>query len=83
MASSFQVKINRQGERYIEGLRAAVRRLWVSMCEVDGLAPEKSAFAVFSDDNKFVPFYEKALRKLWEAEAQYRAGGYVGLTTGR
>jgi hypothetical protein len=73
-----QEEINREGTKYIEGLRQTVRELWGKMCEEDGI-PKDSKFVVFSDKNKFKPFYDKALQELWEAEAQYRNGGYVGL----
>lgn len=73
-----QKKINRQGENYIAGLRQVVGQLWRKMCEADGIDP-KSTFVVFSDTNKYKPFYDKAITQLWEAEEQYRAGGYVGL----
>jgi hypothetical protein len=49
------------------------------MCEADGIPPD-SKFVVFSNDNKYVQFYNQAQKQLWEAEQQYRDGGYVGLT---
>lgn len=79
--SEFQERINKQGRDYIQELRAVVRQLWVECCEADGIPPD-SKFVVFNDANKFMPFYNNALQQLWEAEAQYRAGGYVGLKIG-
>lgn len=76
-----QKEINRTGQKYIVGLRQAVHGLWVKMCEEDKIPPD-SEFVVFSDDNKFMPFYNQALTQLGEAEEQYRAGGYVGLKIG-
>ena len=75
-----QVKLNKQGQDYIEGLRQAVRQLWTTMCEADGIPPE-STFVVFSDETnrKYQSFYNSALTQLREATSQYRAGGYVGL----
>jgi hypothetical protein len=51
------------------------------MCEEEGVPPD-STFVVFSEKNKYRPFYEKALDELWENEAAYAAGGYVGLRIG-
>ncbi len=73
-----QESINKQGEAYIAGLRATVAELWKKMCEEDGIPPD-SKFVVFNPENKYHPFYDKALAQLWEAEAGYKAGGYVGL----
>jgi len=75
---AFQQTINKQGMDYIEGLRATVHELWEKCCEEDQI-PLGSKFCVFSDGNKYLPFYNNALAQLWEAEAQYKAGGYVGL----
>ena len=79
---STQAKINRQGQKYINGLRVTARQLWIKACEFDGI-PSESKFVVFSDGNKFVPFYDKAHNQLMEAISQYKAGGYVGLKIGR
>jgi hypothetical protein len=73
-----QEEINKTGLAYIATLRGTVHALWVKMCEEDGIDP-KATFVVFSDTNKYKPFYDKAMSQLWEAEAQYKAGGYVGL----
>ena len=75
---TFQKRINKQGLDYIAGLQAAVGQLYDKCCEEDQI-PLGSKFCVFSDDNKYLPFYNNALTQLWEAEAQYKAGGYVGL----
>jgi hypothetical protein len=75
---SKQEEINKQGQAYIAGLWAAVHQIWGKMCEEEGIPPG-SAFVVFSPDNKYLPYYNRALTTVWEAEAQYRAGGYVGL----
>ena len=79
---SKQHQINRTGQRYIDGLKAVCRELWIKACEFDGI-PSESKFVVFSDGNKFVPFYDKAHNQLMEAISQYKAGGYVGLKIGR
>jgi hypothetical protein len=78
----FQAKMNRQGQQYIVDLAHTVKQLWVSMCEEEGI-PTDSKFVVFSDDNKFMPFYNRAMEQLQEARRQFAAGGYVGLKIGR
>ena len=80
--SDFQERMNKQGRDYIDQLRAVVHQLWVKCCEEDGV-PLDSKFVEFSPDNKYMQFYNNALQQLWEAEAQYKAGGYVGLTMDR
>jgi hypothetical protein len=80
--STFQEKINTQGQDYIAGLENTVRQLWIKCCQDDKI-PINSKFVVFKRENKFVPFYDTAVRQLLAARAQYRAGGYVGLQIGR
>jgi hypothetical protein len=77
-ASNQQTRITKQGLEYIRGLRNTVRQLWIKCCKEEGI-PADSKFVIFSTNNKYLPFYNRALRQLWEAEAQYRAGGYVSL----
>ena len=78
--SEFQERINAQGREYIAQLRGVVKQLWEKCCEEDGVPPD-SKFVEFKPDNKYMQFYNNALQQLWEAEAQYRAGGYVGMRT--
>ena len=75
-----QERLNRQGEEAIVALRNTVRSIWQKMCEEDGI-PADSSFVAFSGETerKYGPFYNQALRQLREAQAQYSAGGYVGL----
>ena len=75
---SKQEAINRTGQKYIEGLRAVVARLWQQACGHDDIPPG-SKFVVFSEDNPYVIFHNKAVGEFIEAMQQYRAGGYVGL----
>ena len=79
---SKQHQINRTGQRYIDGLKAVCRDLWRKACEFDGI-PSDSKFVEFSEGNRFAEFYNKAMIQLLEAQAQYKAGGYVGLKIGR
>jgi len=64
--------------------RATVRKCWEDACKFDGVDPNEK-FVVFSDDNPYVPFHNRAVQNLREAEAQAAAFGYVGLQidTGR
>lgn len=55
-----------------------VKATWESACKHDGISPS-SKFVVFSNDNPYLPYYEKAVREYREAMYQYQAGGYIGL----
>jgi len=82
LARNIQEKINKRGQEHIASLQATVHQLWAKCCEAEGI-PADSKFVVFSDDNKFKPFYDQALKQLWHAHVDYAAGGYVGLTIPR
>jgi hypothetical protein len=62
----------------VEDMMATAAACYQSALKHDGL-PENTTFAVFSDDNPFVPFYEKALNQYREMAAACAAHGYVGL----
>ena len=81
---SMQERLNKQGLDYIQAGRATVRALWGKMCEEAGI-PTESKFVDLDcfTGSKYLPFYNQALKQVWEAEAQYRAGGYVGLVIRR
>ena len=79
--SKFQERMNKQGRDYIIAIRNTARVLWIKACEAEGV-PSDSKFVVFSKENKFAEFYNIAMLRLQEAEAEYRAGGYVGLKIG-
>ena len=49
----------------VEDMAATVHAVYQSALKHDGL-PVDTTFAVFSDDNPFVPFYEKALEQFRE-----------------
>lgn len=71
--------IEKVGSDYIVGMTATVQQLWLAMCHEDGIEPT-AQFVVFSETNKYKPFYDRAMELLWEAKAAYRpGGGYVGL----
>ena len=63
----------------LDSIRFTVRSVWMSACRHDGIDPSES-FVEFSNDNPFVPYYEKALTTYNKTMAEYQAGGYVGLT---
>ncbi len=72
-------RIERRAREHIASLQSAISDLWQAMCKEDGIDPN-SMFIVFSDDNIFKPFYDKAVQQLWEAKSAYHpGGGYVGL----
>jgi hypothetical protein len=73
-----QAQLNRLGQQHIASIREAVRATWVRACEYDGIDPS-APFVVFSDDNPHREPYNALVEKLFEMQAQYRAGGYVGL----
>lgn len=56
------------------------RASWRRCCEHDGIDPQR-AFVVFSDDNPFRVFHDRAAMMLQEAIAAYQAGGYLPLPT--
>lgn len=74
-----QEKLNTQGRKYIAQGRATVAQLWRKACDHDGI-PYDSQFVVFSENNPWAPWYNKAMAQYLEACRQYEAGGYVGLS---
>ena len=73
-----QKEINARGRAYIAGLAATVKALWALACKEDGI-PADASFVVFSDGNRANKLHDVALTRLWEAQREYAAGGYVGL----
>ena len=65
--------------KVLAGLQATYKAAWVSACNYDEIDP-LSSFVVFSDNNPFVPFYEKGLTEYRRAVMEYQSGGYVGLS---
>ena len=55
--------IEQAGFAHIADVRAAVKQSWLKACEHDGIDPT-AAFIVFSDNNPFMPFYNKAMTEL-------------------
>lgn len=73
-----QQQLNKHAQQTIAELQQVCQVLWRRCCEEDGVDPD-SKFVVFSENNKFVPFHNRAMQQLMEAREQYRQGGYVGL----
>jgi len=71
----------RPGLKAIQGMKNTWAAAYKSACKHDGI-PEDSKFSVFSDDNPFVPFVDKAFQEMCAMMTEYKAGGYVGLTIG-
>ena len=71
----------KRNTQVIDGWRNTVRLLWVKACEFDGI-PVDSKCVCFSKENKYVPFYNKAMQELNNTIKEAQAGGYVGLTIG-
>ena len=64
----------------VEDMGATVMACYRAALKHDHMPPD-TRFAVFSESNPFVPFYEKALSQYREMAAQCAAHGYVGLRT--
>ena len=65
--------------KVLAGIQATYKVAWVSACNYEGIEPS-SSFVCFSENNPFVPFYEKALTEFRKTAIEYQAGGYVGLS---
>jgi hypothetical protein len=76
--SRFVERERKSGLEYIADLQATVRQIYQSACKHDGL-PEDTKFAIFSKDNPFVPFYEKAISQSRDAMREYSEHGYCGM----
>lgn len=55
---------------------ATVKATWKRACEEDNIDPN-SKFVVFSDNNKFAKFYDKAVQEYQENLRTYQEGGYL------
>ena len=63
-----------------EDMAATARAIYAKALEHDGLPPD-SCMVVFSLDNPYVPYYDKAMEQYWEMALACAAHGYVGLST--
>jgi hypothetical protein len=77
-----QETLNKNGVKYIAGLRNTAKAIWKRACEHDKIPPE-SKFVVFSVGNPSVPFYNICMSELFHARQEFADGGYVGLQIGR
>lgn len=48
----------------IQALRDEIKRLWVKMCEHEGIKEAEGIFCVFSDNNPFLAEYDKRMKFL-------------------
>jgi hypothetical protein len=74
-------RIEIRGQEHLAVIAGAMKVLWKKCCEHDGMEPA-SKFVVFSNDNPYLAFYNRAVQQFQEASAAYQAGGYIGLTLG-
>jgi hypothetical protein len=65
-------------QQHISNLAHVVRQLYGQACAYDGIDAGAS-FAVFSEANPYVPFYDNAFQEYQDTKREYAAGGYVGL----
>lgn len=67
----------------VEAMLATAVAAYRAACKHDGIVPvEGVRFAVFSPDNPYVPFVDKAFRQYQEMAANVAAHGYEGLRVG-
>ena len=64
--------------RAIQGMKDTWAAAYQSACKHDNI-PSNSKFTVFSDNNPFTPFVDKAYTEYCNMIAEYQTGGYVGL----
>lgn len=75
---SGSIEVSR-GREYLTACRDTWSNVYAKACEHDGIAPE-AKIAVFSKDNPFAQFVDRAADEFFKAVREYQAGGYVGLT---
>ena len=69
---------NAASQKAVLDARDVYHRVWFSACNYDDI-PVNSSFVVFSDDNPFVFYVNKAYQELISRISEYQNGGYVGL----
>lgn len=69
---------NAASQKAVLDARDVYHRVWFSACNYDDI-PVNSSFVVFSEDNPFVFYVDKAYQELIKRIAEYQNGGYVGL----
>lgn len=67
-----------RGKQYLADLRWNWQAIYARACKHDGIMPGARC-AVFSNDNPFVPFLDRAASEFFQAVREYQAGGYIGL----
>jgi hypothetical protein len=63
----------------IEGMRQTWLSAYKAACKYEDIT-EDAKFVIFSDDNPFLPFIDRAYIQYCEMKLEYQAGGYVGLS---
>jgi len=69
---------NSASQKAVLDARDVYHRVWFSACNYDDI-PVNSRFVVFSEDNPFVFYVNKAYQELIQRISEYQSGGYVGL----
>ena len=69
----------KKGADYVLSVQFAWRQVFEKACEHEGI-DTNSKFVVFTDDNPFTPYVDKAAAEYFRVLGEYQAGGYVGLT---
>lgn len=69
---------NAASQKAVLDAREVYHRVWFSACNYDDI-PVNSSFVVFSEDNPFVFYVNKAYQELIKRIVEYQNGGYVGL----
>lgn len=69
---------NAASQKAVLDARDVYHRVWFSACDYDDI-PVNNNFVVFSEDNPFVFYVNKAYQILVERIYEYQNGGYVGL----
>jgi len=69
---------NVANQKAVLDARDVYHKVWFSACNYDNI-PVNSNFVVFSEDNPFVFYINKAYQELIKRIDEYQNGGYVGL----
>lgn len=71
-------RIDRMGDATVVGWAATWLAVWRSACAHDGIDPE-ATLVVFSSDNPYTPYLNRAWERFCEAASHRRVLGYTGL----
>lgn len=65
--------------QFLEDLSSACKSAYAAACKHDGI-PLDTKFAVFSENNPFVPFINGGMTEYMQAKQDYFNLGYCGMT---